>query len=237
MLRYMASLNKSLDEVLVQWAGRLAEEFMRETPPFVDKSASNKDEARRRGERAAKKALMESVTPASMIFKRDFKNKAFERIVKRKQYEKFNQIRERMPKLQNWKAERFSPELHIGNRPVGRFDYLTPKKVLTFDEQKYKQYERKLVQRIGYMKAGWGIAAAALGRDVPGWISRHLGYAKGNIEINLQGDNKYIRFENNTPTIQRFAGRYNYAMDWVAKRMIKQMEFILRSEAKKRNNQ
>jgi hypothetical protein len=39
--------------------------------------------------------------------------------------------------------------------------------------------------------------------------------------------------ENTTPTIARFSGRYNYAMDWIAKRMTKQMEFILKAEAKK----
>lgn len=236
MLRYAGSLDKVLATTLHQWAGRLAEEFERESPPFVDKGASNTIEAKRRGERAAKEALMKSVTPATMIFKDDFKSKSLKTIVRRKQYEKFNAIKKNFPKLKSWEAKPFTPDLHLKNRPRGRYDYLKRNKVLTFDLQKFKQYERQLIKKVGYLKAGWAVAAEALGKKVPEWIRRHLPYAKGKIRMQLDGPDKFILFENFTPTIARFSGRYNYAMDWIAKRMTKQMEFILKAESDKIKN-
>lgn len=233
MLRYAGSLDKSLADTIYQWAKRLNEEFMRESPPFVDRSASNGLEAKRRGERAARKALLDSVTPASMIFKDKFQSKQLEQIVKRRNHSKFNEIKRNFPRLRNWEAKPFTPDLHLKNRPKGRYDYLKKQKVMTFDEQKYKQYERKLLSTVGYLKAGWAVAGLDLGVKVPGWIRRHIPYAKGSIRIDLNGKDKFIRFENSTPTISRFSGRYNYAMDWIAKRMTKQMEYILKAEARK----
>lgn len=233
MMRYAASLNKGMADIAFQWAGRLSEELMRETPPFVGKSASNTADARKKGEGAAKQALLDSVTPASYIFKEAFTSKTLERVVKRKQYEKWTDTTKEMPKLGRWTAKRFTEDLHYSNRPKGRYDYMQEKPILTFDEQKWNRHLRKIQGRVGYLKAGWGVSAAALDRDVPGWISRHLGYAKGSITIDRNPDQPKISMVNSTPTVARFVSRYNYAMDWVGKRMIKQMEFILAAEAKK----
>lgn len=233
MLRYSAGMGKTLEETMIQWAGRLAEEMMRESPPFVDKSASNTKDAQKRGERAVKEALLKSVTPVSVLMKDDFKNKTLEKIVKRKKYADWEDTTQHMPKLKHWKAKPFSEDLHMENRPKGRFDYMKQKKVVTFDESKWKRYLKKLQARVGYLKAGWARAVHELGRNVPGWIRRHMGYAKGTFSQDLNGDKKTIEFSNATPTVVRFSSRYNYAMDWISKKMIKQMEIALAAEARK----
>lgn len=233
MHQYAEGLRKGLFDTLHQFAGRLAEELMRETPPFVDKKASNTLEAKRRGERAVEDALLESVTPASYIFDKPFTNSTLETIVKRKQYSKWNDATKNMPKLRRWSAKPFTSDLHFGNRPQGRYDKIKEKLIVTFDERKWKQHLKQVQSRVGYMKAGWGVSAAKLGRPVPEWIARHLAYAKGSTEIVEHADRPLIVLHNYTPTIGRFSSRYNYAMDQIGPKMIKQMQQILRAEAKK----
>jgi hypothetical protein len=237
MLRYAAGMNKTLEETMHQWAGRLAEEMLRESPPFVNKGASNTGDAKVAGEKTVKVALLQSVTPTSVLMKEtNFTNKNLETLVRRRKYKDWEETTRYMPKLGKWSATPFKEDLHTNVRPRrSRYDKLKKQKVVTFDENKWKGYLRKLENRVGYLKAGWGIAAQALGRKVPAWVSRHLSYAKGDIKINLEGDNKTIVFSNYTPTITRFSSRYNYAMDWIGKRMLKQMDIALKAEAKKAN--
>ena len=89
--------------------------------------------------------------------------------------------------------------------------------------------------RVGYLKAGWMAAYQQLGGTVPPWIRKNLGIAKGGCKVQItEGGTKYmVLIENWTPTVSRYSGRYNYAIDWEADKMEKNLRIRLAYDAKK----
>jgi hypothetical protein len=232
MLTYAIEMDKSMDDVVVQWAGRLAEEMVKETAPLHKGSAETglTKDAQRAGEIKLEGDLMRAVTPAKVIFDNEStnNNKTLKRMIRRKEHWKFREITEHMPKLKNWRAIPFDKTAHTDvRRAGGRYGVSKSKKVLTFDNQKWSQYATKEKKQVGWLKASWAIAAMELGRKIPAWITRHLGSARGGVKIDVESDQKEVRFFSDAPSIKRFTSRYNHAMGWIAERMLNQMKIAL----------
>lgn len=56
------------------------------------------------------------------------------------------------------------------------------------------EYKKKVQARVGYMAAGWKAAAAALGVNLPQWITKHSAAGKGR--VSLSGERMTIELSN-----------------------------------------
>ena len=232
MSRYVTELNMSMGDVMAKAARTMATALAMETPPYVDKAASNNLDAKKRGESAVKQDLVRAITPASQMFKTEFKNKTLNKYIKKKDYESFNKAIEKMPKLSKWKAVPFDPSYHTKARvggTQGRYRVSGFKHFITFDESKWKAYLKQLQTTVGYLKAGWMKTAVAFEGKCPDWIFRSVNFSKGFVETNLHlsGEKKYILFGNTTPTVARFSGRYNYTIEETTKKMMSDIRIKL----------
>lgn len=72
------------------------------------------------------------------------------------------------------------------------------RKVYTLDYQAWRRRLSELKKRAGFTKAGWGISYLALGgTSLPLWIRRHIGYAKGHVNLSM--------LESNNPAVDMYA--------------------------------
>ena len=84
------------------------------------------------------------------------------------------------------------------------------------------------------MKAGWGVAVQALGKKVPPWIAKHLGYAKGSLRTEEKPNGISYTIENYSPTIGRYGSRFNHAISWMFDKMQKDIQIRLDYIARKK---
>ena len=58
----------------------------------------------------------------------------------------------------------------------------------------FQIYRNRVLQRVGYMAAGWAKAAQFLGASLPGWITRHS--APGAGTVNIRGEDIELELTN-----------------------------------------
>lgn len=227
--RFITDLGIDSEVIIKQTARQLANDFMTETAPFIrDLNSgqtgivSNKKVAKDTGINAIRHDLLNCVTPVSEIFDQAFKNKYVEKIIKNKNVAGLQALIAKSNKLRGWKVVPFTKNLHTDQRD--RYSrYRVPKSLrqMTFDERELRRYQQSLEKRVGFSKAGWGLTVAALGGKVPPWISRHFGYCKGTVQTNIQDkNNPSVEFSNSSGDIGRYHGRYNYAIQLRADKML-----------------
>lgn len=227
MRAYVTELNQEVQKTMVQSAKALTEQLMEETPPYVKEKGNNTLEAKKVGERAIRLNLMKSVTPINDVFGGEVKNKNVRKIIKRKDYKAMQDVFDNSTgKMKRWKVKTFEPALHtLGNRKK--------KFVATFETKRWNDYLKILQSRVGYMKAGWGYTIRALGGSVPAWIGRCIPFTKGGMESKFDGDKSFIKFWNGTPTIKKFEGRFNNAIDRLTERMLQSLKIKMEYISKK----
>jgi len=217
----IATSNRDMKEVVNQQGKLLAIELMNYTPPFaggkVPKGEASKTTKgdQRQGMEAVKRDILRTMTPPSELFKMGFKNKWLEKVVKSKDDKKIQQYFEsvKSPILNKYKVAQFDPQLHLSKRVYS--NRFRPKYQYKFvsNEGFVKKYIKEMQGRVGYMKAGWAVAAQFFGATIPKWIEDHLYYAKGEVKIlNEDPTNYSIEMANYTPTIDRHASSYNVAI-------------------------
>jgi hypothetical protein len=231
---YHIGLQKDMKELLKQKALLVAQAWQKETPPWVGRNhASDSQEAKKSAENRIKRDLINSVTPGSLIFDKEFENKTLKKYVKRKDYTKLNAAMDHMPKMESWVAKPFTESLHESQQKRGSvYRNKTRKNVLTLDESKWKRYLKVLQARVGWIKAGWGVSVQALGGKVTGWVARHIANCQGAIEIVMDSDKPYIIMWNGSPTVTRYTSRYNYALWQINEKMMKDLQIQLDYRAK-----
>lgn len=211
-------------------ARQLATDFTLETPPFITNLdsgqtgiASNRKVAKDTGIAAIRHDLLNCVTPVSEIFDSAFKNKYVEKIIRNKNATKLQGFIDKMPKLKGFKVVPFSEHLHTDERKRGsRYRIPKSKRQITFDERELRRYQLKLEKRVGYSKASWAFMAVALGGKAVAWISRHFGYVRSNVKINIDNPaNPTVEMTNETPGITNYISRYNHAIQMRADLMLK----------------
>ncbi len=208
---YQDVLGKSTKEVVLQQSKLLAVELMHQTPPWENGTDGTSLAGRKVGMEAVRRDLIKIVTPSKMLFRDEFKNKSLEKIVRRKDYNKLNAALEHIPKLKKWRAVPFNENLHRTVKySYSKFGNVNLKKQVTMDNREWNKYLSKVQDRVGMVKAGWGLAAEALGAKVPKWVSRHFGYCNGRfINWDIDPEKPQITMENETPV--RLVSKYNFA--------------------------
>jgi hypothetical protein len=83
---------------------------------------------------------------------------------------------------------------HVGKRAALNF---------VFNAPSVNQYIRKEQNKVGFAKAGWCQAAAALKAKVPAWIKKHAGAAGSVIDNTRDKLNPHIIVANEVPYIQK----------------------------------
>lgn len=231
---YSIGLQKDMITLIKENALKVAKAWQMETPPWVGRAgASDGPEAKKSAENRIKRDLINSVTPGSLVFDKEFENKTLKKYVKRKNYTKLNASMEHMPIMKEWVAKPFEDSLHESQQKRGSvYKKKNRKNVLTLDETKWKRYLKKLQDRVGWLKAGWAVSVQALGGKVTPWVARHIANSRGGIQMSLEGDKPYVMMFNGSPTVTRYTSRYNYALEWINEKMMKDLQIQLDYRAK-----
>jgi hypothetical protein len=232
---FITEFKRDALETLTQYSKLLALDFMFVTPPFANPQGGDSKADQRIGEAAVERDISNAITPWDRVFTEDFTNKRMEDYIRRKDYDKLNRAMENFPKLRAWKAEPFDPKFHLDKRLSGN-RYRIPKsqKILTADTQKWNRYVKEMKKRVGWVKAGWGKCAAALGGKVPGWIATHIGYSRGVVTVKeaAEGGFPSIEISNEVPYIEDLQHRYEYAIKNRVERMLTDMAKKMNHNAK-----
>lgn len=229
---FIKDLGYDAPKTIKQYSRLLAEDLMEQCPPFEGKTGSNTQAARKSGLEKIKRDLLRSVTPADYIFKDSFNNKHLEKIIKRHKWTQLDAAMQNMPKFQSWRAVPFDEGAVEAKKPdlywKGKQNNL-----VTLDQAKWKRYLKKLQDRVGYMKAGFGVAVSLLGGKVQSWIAKHLGYARGYCFDETDNTmSPHVEFGNTTPTVGRYNHRFNYAITKRADKMFRDLVFKINNRLK-----
>jgi hypothetical protein len=218
------------NEVVRDETKRLAQECMDQTPPWPNGSDGTSKAGEKVGIEAVRRDILKAVTPVNMVFKDAFKDKHFEDIIRRKDYQSVNAALENMPKLSRWHAVPFSEELHTKFKR-GRYGRMKDQYVMTLDNRKHAQYSRRTEGHVGYVKAGFALIVAQLGGKVPAWVAKHFGYCKGRMDDQSDTENPHIKFENEVP--MKLGSKYNYAFKKRAREMFERLSFLVKEKQKR----
>lgn len=230
---YVNELGMNQKDVMRQWSGNLAVSLMMETPPFVSKSASNGQDARKKGIAAIEGDLKKAVCTTEQFFGgKNILNDDLKKILRSRDRRRLEGFLKKTGNEQ-WKVVDFHPDLHKKIRPT-IFRKIKAHKNVTFNKQSWNAYLKQLEHRVGWMKAGWAVSAQALGKKVTNWIANLVPIANGAI-TQTETDNKLsIVMENYSPTIERYSGRFNYTINEMFKKMQKDIQIRLDYIARKR---
>lgn len=225
---YVTDLGMQQKDVIKQWSGNLAIELMKETPPFTGgRSASNGQDARARGVASLEENLKKAIRPVDSMFdKKNIKNDSLRKILKQRNKQKLENFMQHSGYASDWKVVDFDKKYHTDKRPT-IFRKIKSQHVLTFNKNSWKSYLDRLKTHVGYMKAGWAVAAVALGKKVPNWISNNIPRADGAIKTIEKESSVSYTIENSSPTIERYSGRFNHAISWMFDKMKKDIEIRL----------
>lgn len=233
---YVTELGMEQNKVIKQWSGNLAENLMMETPPFAQgRKASNGLDARKRGISKIEKDLKMAVNTTEQLFGSNIRSEGLQKILKSRDRKRLQGFLEHAG-YTNWEAVKFDERLHTEKRPT-MFNKIRPQDKVTFEKQNWNRYLKKLQDRVGWMKAGWAVAAQALGKKVPAWIAKHIGYARGSLKTEETSGGISYTIENYSPTIGRYGGRFNHAISWMFDKMQKDIKARLDYIARKKNGQ
>ena len=92
--------------------------------------------------------------------------------------------------------------------------------------QDFQKYLKLVQSQVGLLASGWNAAAAALGRSVPVWVSRH-GSSRGQCEVRASGPTLKIRISNSVKFATNVRGlplRVQAALDNRGTQMLKQLD-------------
>lgn len=233
MAKYTQELGLDARKVLVKQAGLLSLELMAQTPPYGGKRAgSNELDAKKNAIKQIERDLKKAAKTEDNIFSQPLESKDLRSLLRKGNTTNIEAVFAKIrPGI---KAVRFTEDLHTDNRP-GIYSKARSQNKLTPDKAKWKQYLKKITDRIGYMKAGWGIAAQAMGRKVPAWIAKHIPYARGFCKVTETPTNMTIEMANASPTISQYSNRLSHAVDTVNERMGKDLKAQLDHLAQKYN--
>ena len=224
---YTAVSKRDANEILVEQARLLVKELVKITPPF-----GLGNDAKRLGENAVTNDVINAVEPIKSL-KVGNKQRLQDSINKYAQsgdYEKANAIIHKIKKLNKYEIVPFSPELHEDKRILGRDKLdVKPQFKITPEENKLKAYSKKVLKKVGKLKASWMPAAEKLGLKLPRWISRNAdyGYKKSTVDLR-SGDNPSLVIVNTATTIGRLKGYVQQAMFERAKSMVFNMRRLIK---------
>lgn len=199
MEKYMAGLialsNKSAGEVVKEQAAGLARELMHVAQPFGSDKAAQK-----KGLNATKRALILSVIPVDRVYE-EFRDERIKKLARKKDHVALTEINKNIPKLKDYQIVSFSEDLHQINKRNKRYDIRDSSKLITFDKGSWKNYLKKLQDRVGQTKAGWAKLLRQFNLRIPAWIAKHVSSFNfgGVVSINTENtDNPKIEFSNIT---------------------------------------
>lgn len=182
---YMAKLisisNRNVNEVVKEQAIGLAKELMFVTQPF-----GTDNNAKQKGMKAVKRALILSVTPAQDLYEPFKQNERIKQFVKKKNQVALDNFNQNVPTMKHYKFAAMSPTLQQDYKRKHNYDIRREQGLLTFDMPAWKRHLKVLEERVGMVKAGWGKVLAAFGSRVPAWIKRHLnGFNFGTLDMKI----------------------------------------------------
>lgn len=89
-------------------------------------------------------------------------------------------------------------------------------------------YFKHTAAKVGRLKAGWAPAIAKLGGNVPAWVKRHIGGARGYVQLDLAAkDHPSITIENHAAGSGKLAHHVSGAMQVRIKSMMKDIRVKL----------
>lgn len=233
---YTTSYNGDQRQFVQQAAGLYAADFMDSVPPFTGGNTQGKTNGsqKKTGEKRTIIDLRKAITPAEYILKGETRNKNLRKLLQEENIPELNKYfqSKNAKGWKGWRAEKsFDPREHTGHRFK---PFLKSRKVMTFNDPKWNRYSRAKKKTVGWLKAGWGVAAAALGQKVPAWVSRHFPYAKGSVRIEnpTQGSINVV-IENHTPTVRHFVTGFNIKMRARNGKLAKQALYRIKYNLKK----
>lgn len=243
----ISATNKDNRLVIQQTGALLAQDFMDSVPPFVNKMPGVRTNPlqRKMGEQAVLNDLKRAITPAEQKLPKNPTSKWMREAIRTKDADALNKFFDskggKKSKYAGWKAVKsFDATLHTGVRNKRKYDVNKKHDIMTLDNKGYKKYATKIKNSVGYLKAGWAVAIKALHGSAPAWVTRHLGYAKGSVQINLPEDPEMSRhsvtMSNYTPTVSNFKSGYEIAMRLRAGKMLKDAQFRMAYNLKKFGN-
>jgi hypothetical protein len=128
------------------------------------------------------------------------------------------------------------PAVHVRARIVRGRVYSKTRGYLVLRPNSIKQYVRKMVADVGKAKAGWVKAAAALGLNLPHWITRHAATSSGLfVDETANQQRPRVTIGNLVDFAQAFEGRFGIiraALQNRIRSMRKQTEIALQHAAR-----
>jgi len=139
---------------------------------------------------------------------------------------KLLEVWKRMKTFVGWRFESFDAvKLHKSQRDRrGRIQ--REKKVFTLDAVAHGAYLKKIIARVGLMKASWAPAFAALGGKVQPWVKKHQ-RQHGWVIPQLDGTKPTVTINSHARGIGDFRGQFQSALRARAQAMVKATRGIL----------
>lgn len=215
--------------------------LMNLTPPFANGviptggAMGTRLADRKQGLESAKRDILRTMTPPSVLFKDGYKNKQLEQWVKKKQNHKIQAYFKNLKnsELNNWTVVPFDKKWHINRRERGSRYRPTLQRKFVNDENKLKQYIREKQKWVGHMKAGWGHTILKFGGRLGGWIANLVPTSQGYAEVLEDSADSYsVEIGNRTRTTARMVSNFNIALRMETNTMRRQLEDYLKKKKK-----
>ena len=204
------------------------EEAIRQLAPHVKKSR------RELVEQAAKgfvRTVVEVTPPASKGRSGSTARKQGEAVIKSGLARVMVAVRSRRDRLES--AEAIYKRLR--DPRTGRINPRNLKAPYPVPAAEYNALRKKLIDRVGWLAAGWNAAAKQLGVRLPAWITRH-GTSAGI--VNVTNNDRCFRIEISNAvkfvgSVKSLDTRIQRSVDLQAKAMQRQADFLLRKAVKR----
>lgn len=218
MRRMVHELRLSRDEVLKTQSALLGERLIAFTPPKT-KSI---------GLRAVKKSINKvAKVPNPNFFKKEWIRDAIKSVIRKRDYDGLRLIAQRITKTQDWKAEPFTPNMHIQARSMKTHSVRYSQKRWSLNGIEIANYIKEIQSHVGRLRAKWTPFLTYGGRTAAAWIDRHKSVAEP-IMVSENSGEKTVAVRSSGYGIMRLADRFRDAVNTRNRDMEKSLRVQLR---------